>query len=267
MKKIFTLFAVALVGICANAAVSEYGPCPSELSLALQDGSNPSNVRVELKLKNASQRLNGWNVQFSKASGSESLAWKNFSATNYASVILQNWVGTTEIENEDGDLETVEITDAVRKSQLNNKCDIKSNIKNDGADYMIIYILSTTDPRFFPVLEEATAVGRIGIDMSACADGDYTIIAPDVPTSYSFSYTKAADEEVCPEPLTAWTGDAPIELTLNKTGNDITEVIDAISTIAVDQPVDNRIFDLQGRELQSVPEHGIYIQNGKKYVK
>ncbi len=40
----------------------------------------------------------------------------------------------------------------------------------------------------------------------------------------------------------------------------------AISTIINDK-ADNRIFDLQGRELKSVPEHGIYIQNGKKYVK
>ena len=27
------------------------------------------------------------------------------------------------------------------------------------------------------------------------------------------------------------------------------------------------IYDLQGRELQGVPQHGIYIMNGKKYVK
>ena len=27
------------------------------------------------------------------------------------------------------------------------------------------------------------------------------------------------------------------------------------------------IYDLQGRQLQSVPQHGIYIQHGKKYVK
>ena len=39
-----------------------------------------------------------------------------------------------------------------------------------------------------------------------------------------------------------------------------------ISTITSDK-ADNRIFDLQGRELKSVPETGIYIQNGKKYVK
>jgi len=41
---------------------------------------------------------------------------------------------------------------------------------------------------------------------------------------------------------------------------------DAITTITSDK-ADNRIFDLQGRELKSVPETGIYIQNGKKYVK
>ena len=41
---------------------------------------------------------------------------------------------------------------------------------------------------------------------------------------------------------------------------------DAISTVTTDK-ADNRIFDLQGRELKSVPEHGIYIQNGKKYIK
>ena len=39
-----------------------------------------------------------------------------------------------------------------------------------------------------------------------------------------------------------------------------------ISTIITDK-ADNRIFDLQGRELKGVPETGIYIQNGKKYVK
>ena len=39
-----------------------------------------------------------------------------------------------------------------------------------------------------------------------------------------------------------------------------------ISTIAADR-TDSRIFDLQGRELKSVPEHGIYIQGGKKHVK
>ena len=50
-------------------------------------------------------------------------------------------------------------------------------------------------------------------------------------------------------------------------GNYEIEDLTGISTISTDKNVDNRIFDLQGRELQSVPEHGIYIQNGKKYVK
>ena len=30
---------------------------------------------------------------------------------------------------------------------------------------------------------------------------------------------------------------------------------------------DNRIYDLQGRELKSIPEQGVFIINGKKYVK
>ena len=46
----------------------------------------------------------------------------------------------------------------------------------------------------------------------------------------------------------------------------VTQNVTGISTITNDK-VDNRIFDLQGRQLKSVPEHGIYIQNGKKYVK
>ena len=44
--------------------------------------------------------------------------------------------------------------------------------------------------------------------------------------------------------------------------------LNAITTVTGDcENVDSRIFDLQGRELKSVPEHGIYIQNGKKHIK
>ena len=46
----------------------------------------------------------------------------------------------------------------------------------------------------------------------------------------------------------------------------ITKNITGINTVISDN-ADNRIFDLQGRQLMSAPEHGIYIQNGKKYVK
>ena len=47
----------------------------------------------------------------------------------------------------------------------------------------------------------------------------------------------------------------------------VTKEATAISTVGVDTKADNRIFDIMGRELKSVPENGIYIQNGKKYVK
>ena len=46
----------------------------------------------------------------------------------------------------------------------------------------------------------------------------------------------------------------------------VSKEVTGISTILTDK-ADSRIFDLQGRQLNSVPAHGIYIQNGKKYVK
>ena len=71
--------------------------------------------------------------------------------------------------------------------------------------------------------------------------------------------------------------DEPMVITLTKQDNTVTEKrstpafyvssLSGISTVATDAAVDSRIFDLQGRELQSAPEHAIYIQNGKKYVK
>ena len=255
MKKIIILFAVALVGLCANAEVSEFGPCPSQLKFALLNAENPAQVEVELQLVNASHNLNGFNMEIEKAQGSEAVQWKKvsrnyFTAKGYAATILAM------LEDSDDD---------EREELLSEMCDVKNNVKDDHL--VIIEILSTLDCRFFPVLENPTGIGKFYLDMSACEDGNFELVAPDTPTGCSFSYTKAPGQEVCPEPLTAWTADAPITVTLNKAGDEITQVETAISTIAVDQPVDNRIFDLQGRELQSVPEHGIYIQNGKKYVK
>lgn len=42
---------------------------------------------------------------------------------------------------------------------------------------------------------------------------------------------------------------------------------DGIDTAVANKIQNNKCYDLQGRELQAIPERGIYIQNGKKYVK
>jgi len=42
---------------------------------------------------------------------------------------------------------------------------------------------------------------------------------------------------------------------------------DGIETAVANKVQNNKCYDLQGRELQAIPERGIYIQNGKKYVK
>ena len=124
---------------------------------------------------------------------------------------------------------------------------------------------------YFPVLEEPTAIGRFCLDMSACADGVYEIVSDHNLIDIHMLY-KHQDND-----LYYWIIDEPMVLTLMKQGDKVSEIrsvpatyvpgLSAISTIAEDNNVDSRIFDLQGRELQSAPEHGIYIQNGKKHVK
>ena len=252
MKKIFTLFAAVLVGLCAFADNDPaWGPCPATMYFSLLDASNPAQVAVELQLTNSSLNLNGFNMNVYKADGSESIQWlkvsrKYLHCAGYANVILARLADATDDDREDA---------------LNEMCDIKSSTKDvDGKDVLVlIEVLSTNDCRFFPVLEEPTGIGKFFMDMSGCADGTYKIYAPQTAQGLSFSFTGGT------EPTDNWITDAPVELELQKEGDNIE--VTAISTVAVDQPVDNRIFDLQGRELQSVPEHGIYIQNGKKYVK
>lgn len=67
---------------------------------------------------------------------------------------------------------------------------------------------------------------------------------------------KSNGEEVLCAPSVAW----------NCTMSDVT-VITGINEVKQNAPSDGRIYDLQGRRLSRLPEKGIYIQNGKKYIK
>ena len=268
MKKIFTLFAAAMLGVCAFAQMPE--TCPSELKLKLLKGDQLNLVKVELQCTNSSLNLNGFNVELDK--GESTAVFRKsggsaFSAAGYANVILQRWETTMGEDEETGDEIEVPVTDDMREQKLLEMCDVQSNIKSNG-NLVIIELLKTNDCRFFPVLEEPTSIGVFYMNCSTLAakDGEdvpsVTLTAPAIPSRYSFSYTGGV------EGTRAWTPEAPIVFNMEYVDGIVRErVPDAISTISTDKNVDNRIFDLQGRELQSVPEHGIYIQNGKKYVK
>ncbi len=248
MKKIFTLFAAALIGVCAFAQDEQ--PCPSKLSFKVINAEDPAQVEVELQLVNSSLNLNGFNMEIQKAEGSEApkfkrVNWKWFTAQGYGATILSR----------------LDAPDEVKEEMLSDFCDVQSNWKSSIDRLVIIEILKTNDCRFFPVLEEPAGIGKFWLDFTDCPDGDYTFFADKTPETMSFSYTGGV------EGTRAWTTDEPVTMTINKTGDVITQVFTGINTIEADKAVDNRIFDLQGRELKSVPEHGIYIQNGKKYVK
>ncbi len=193
-------------------------------------------VMIELQLVNSSLNLNGFNMEVGRYAVAEDGTLTPDETMQWAEdEDDENWVGFT------GYGHTIlarweGVTDNKREQQLFMKC------------------------RFFPVLEEPAGIARFTVDMSGCADGVYALMSEATPTGCSFSFTGG------PEGNRAWTTDAPIYLELKKDGDKV--IPTAISTIAVDEtPADNRIFDLQGRELNRVPDSGIYIQNGKKYVK
>ena len=347
MKKLFTLFAAALLGFCAYAQDTTE-PCPTVPEFYLLNGDDAANVEIEFGFKqNNSANLNGFNFAIQKPEGAN---WKRvqgmnyFTGKGYAPYIL-GCLAENMGES---------FTDEELEEYLSDMCDVKSNVRvnpDDATDpsqvLVIIEILSTNECRFYP--EGPGKVGKFKIDMSALEDGEYDLHCNATPQGGSFSFTGG------PEGSRAWTIDEELAITLVKTGNVVTvkgetpvvepktitgivtdsndaalegvtvtldeatakeaittttdangaysltytpeegkeynvtfakdtyvtqtypadevpetvvlqSVDTGISTIGVDGN-NGRIYDLQGRELKSVPEHGIYIQNGKKHVK
>ena len=207
MKKLFTLFAAALVGFCAFAQDAPE-TCPSKLALVpVQAEQDADNVQLELTLVyNNSDNLNGFNLEVSKTGGE----WINlgnvlipayFTATDYAANILG----------------VLGVDQATAAQALPSLCDVKNNVKDNG-NLVMIEILTTNTCRFFPRVNEGSplAVGKCAINLSGCEDGDYTISAPANSPLYSFSYTGG------PEGNRGWSPEEPLELVLTKTGDKVT---------------------------------------------
>ena len=208
MKKLFTLFAAALVGFCAFAQDAPE-TCPSKLALVpVQAEQDADNVQLELTLVyNNSDNLNGFNLEVSKTGGE----WVNFdpivptyfTATDYAANILAN----------------LNLSQAQAAQYLTTLCDVMSNVKESG-NLVMIEILKTNTCRFFPRVnegeDEPLAVGKCAIDLSGCEDGDYTISAPANSPLYSLSYTGG------PEGNRGWSPEEPLEIVLTKTGDKVT---------------------------------------------
>lgn len=253
MKKIITLFAVATVALATIA-----GDCPTQSMLYLLNGDDAANVEIELGLsKNTSTTLNGFYFGITKPEGA---IWKQaygndfFTGQGYASYILGCLEGGYSEEELEG--------------FLNRRCDIFGDLRND--QLFLIEILNTTTCRYFPAYPGK--VGKFTVDMSALEDGEYEFFADNNQEACNLFYTP--DDSNGNQWV--WILSQPMVITLLKEGNTVTEKsrvpatfapeYSGISTVAADK-ADSRIFDLQGRELKSIPEHGVYIQNGKKYVK
>ena len=102
MKKVFTLFAAALLGLCAFA---QEGPCPSRLYFEPAADEQPANnATFLLKLVNSSENLNGFNMEVQKPEAAvwvedaDDEDWVGFSG--YGHTILARWEGVTDSKRE-----------------------------------------------------------------------------------------------------------------------------------------------------------------------
>ena len=257
MKKIFTFIAAALLSLAVSAQ-----DCPTKTMMNLLNGDDAANVEIEVGIsEQSSAYMVGFNFEITKPEGA---TWKAaydqnyFTAQGYAPYILGCLA-----ENMGQDF-----TDDELEGYLSRGCDVVNFLHN--GNLYVFETLKFSSCRFFPAYPGN--VGKFALDMSALEDGEYELRAENTVDGGNIWYHPVLEANQY------WRIDKPMVLTLMKQGETViqkssiqatyVQALTAISTVTGDsENADSRIFDLQGRELKSVPEHGIYIQNGKKHVK
>ena len=249
MKKFFTLFAAALLGLGAFA--QDFDPtegCQTWMSL-YRTNDNAAKVEIEVQMKNLVNNLNSFDLLLQKSS--DAMNWKNikgtkkFSCEGYEAVILS---GLQEVDGE-------AVTDEGRAEMFTDFCNASSSVKN--GNLFISVLLKKDDSslntgswaRQWPIFDVPTAIGKFAVDMSGCADGEYKIWADRTPTDNAYSYLGVPHYVINPET------DDPVEITLVKTG----DVIDAINTIETMKNVTSvKYYNVQGIE-SATPFDGVNI--------
>ncbi len=123
-----------------------------------------------------------------------------------------------------------------------------------GAEFKVITFDANGNTIWFGGIDETQSghflinAGLLGVDINLIDGANFMV---EDAGKYNITVMEPVDDRALQEPLVMI----------------VTKEATAISTVGVDTKADNRIFDIMGRELKSVPENGIYIQNGKKYVK
>ncbi|MBR5640017.1 MAG: hypothetical protein IKW83_09680 [Muribaculaceae bacterium] len=220
MKKIFTLFTAALIGLCAYAQ-----SCPTRMEMHLLNGEDPANVTFEFELaQNNSLNLAGFsffvNVPFTMVDGEavsveygdngfmwkKALGNKYVTAQGYAPYILER------LEEFLG-VEPGTYTDEEKESMLGDLIDNISHVQSGTNQLIFFQTFKTNSCRFYP--NHAGKVGMGKMDMSQLADGEYVFVIEN--NDYAvFSYS-GGDE---PSSLHF---DDPVIMTLVKANGVVTE--------------------------------------------
>ena len=147
---------------------------------------------------------------------------------------------------EGGRIELVENEDG---TQYTGQVDLEA-----GAEFKVITFNAEGNTVWFGGIDETQSghflinAGLLGVDINLIDGANFMV---EDAGKYNITVMEPVEGKALQEPLVMI----------------VTKEATAISTVGVDTKADNRIFDIMGRELKSVPENGIYIQNGKKYVK
>ena len=232
MKKFFTLFAVALMGL--GAASAQDTKCTLTLE-PVAENQTPERVEINMIVDNQYDNLNGFNFEFDKPDAAEWVVMVPFPK----SYVDYSEAGAFYLGKVEG------ITDEQRNQYLPQFADLKNNVKQNRL--VVVTVLSTADCR--EMLVGKGIVGKFAIDMSKCEDGDEYIVKADAtPEHQAYATVDAVSH----------TANAPTILRLQKKDGVVKEYT-GINTVETSKNVTSvKYYNLQGVE-SATPFQGVNV--------
>ena len=232
MKKLFTLFAAALVGVSAFA----FTEGNTKLVYTVAADQDPAATEITVDLQNSNDDLNGIQQGIIPEAGAEFIKTgtgmqKKYFWGNGAYILAM----------------FPDVTDEDRNANLDSFCDVKQDI-NDGR-LVVVTLLSTNDCFVYPAYDGN--LGRFTMNLSALEDGNDILVATlsENPEHSNFADASAVSHNV-----------ERTEIRVNKANGKVGPVVvDAISVVDAAKDVTSvKYFNLQGVE-SATPFDGVNI--------
>jgi len=226
MKKIFTLFAAALVGVCAFAQTTK-------LVYVAEEGTDPAMAKILVNVENSRDNLNTIQQGIVPQEGvtfvKSGTGMKKAYFFGNGAYILAMYP---------------DVTDDDRNTYLTDFADVMSNVNN--GNLIIVTGLKTQDCYVYPAYDGN--LGYFTVDVSAMPDGDIQIGTLSADPNLSTYGTADAQSNAVEE--------TPIMI--HKDGNNISPVTGISVVDAVKNVTSVKYYNLQGIE-SATPFDGVNI--------